>query len=106
MTQFKSVSEWQAAGGVKTGWSLLLTGSNQTHLAIGFNAVRNNQATVCWIAKDKLLVVANDVGGAPTKRAFLIPTWLLNLKQANGYVFGAKPVKTAESVIAAINPNE
>lgn len=90
MTTIRTISQWQAAGGKQSGWALLYNATDQTQNAIGFRSQRNNKPSICWIAKDKLVVVENDIAPFQPPRLFMTPAWLYLTKTEEGYSFGGK----------------
>lgn len=89
--RFNKVSEWIAAGNMKTGFYALEKVARETDRAIGFSAERYNEygnlkPAICWIPKSKAIAVENDFYTNGPARMFLIPAWLYNAKTNDGYV--------------------
>ena len=85
------VSEWVAAGGMRSGLYVLEHVERETDKALGFKAEKYNsygnlQPSVCWMPKSKVKVVANDFYTNGSSRMYLVPAWLFRAKSDEGYV--------------------
>ncbi|CAB5278226.1 hypothetical protein IST455A_03650 [Burkholderia multivorans] len=88
---FTKVSEWVAAGNMKTGLYSLERVERETEKAIGFKAEKytefgNLKPAICWIPKSKLQAVVNDFYTSGPTKMFLVPAWLYNIKTEEGFV--------------------
>ena len=84
------VSEWIAAGGMKSGlYAVTATVEKTTEKAIGFAAKRFNQAgnlvaATCWFPKSKAVEIEDDFYDEK-KKTFLVPEWLVLAKMNEGF---------------------
>lgn len=88
---FTKVSEWVAAGNMKTGLYSLERVERETDKAIGFKAEKytefgNLKPTICWMPKSKLQQVENDFYQNGPAKMFLVPAWLYSAKTEEGFV--------------------
>ena len=87
---FETVSEWQAAGGMETGFYVLERVKEESERAIGFVAQKYNGAgnlrpAVCWMPKCLLMKVKNDFYQHGPEIMYLVPCWLYNSRIDEGY---------------------
>ncbi|ART61457.1 hypothetical protein CBP36_21045 (plasmid) [Acidovorax carolinensis] len=88
---FKKVSEWIAAGNMRTGFYSLERVERETDKAVGFKAEKytasgNLKSAICWIPKSKLQTVVNDYYIHGPAQMFLVPAWLYSAKVDEGFV--------------------
>lgn len=88
--KFGKVSEWVAAGNLKTGLYILEKAARETEKAIGFtcekfNEFGNLKPATCWFPKSKLQRVQNDFYRDGPPEMFLVPSWLYSAKSDEGY---------------------
>lgn len=88
---FTKVSEWIAAGNMKSGYYSLERIECETEKAIGFKAEKYNEfgnlmPATCWIPKSKLQAVTNDFYVNGPAKMFLVPSWLYSAKSDDGFV--------------------
>lgn len=89
--KFAKVSEWIAAGNMKTGLYVVEKVSRETDKAVGFTCEKYNEfgnlkPSVCWVPKSKVQSVENDFYANGPKQMFLIPSWLYSSRSDEGYV--------------------
>ena len=90
--KFTKVSEWIAVGNMESGWYLFENPARETEKAVAFSAQRGNAygyltKCICWLPRSQIAEVQNDfyIHGEP--RMFLVPGWLMDKKEAEGFVF-------------------
>jgi len=86
--QFKTVSEYLAAGGMSLNLYLLESPSKETEKALAFPCVKFNSYGnpyngLAWLPKSQLAKVENDFYTTGPKEMFLCPGWLYS-KNFNG----------------------
>lgn len=88
---FKTVSEWQAAGGMAVGFYVLEKVAGEKERAIGFVAEKFSatgilRPAVCWMPKCLLVKVRNDYYQHGPEIMYLVPAWLYNSRVGEGYL--------------------
>lgn len=88
---FAKVSEWIAAGNMKSGLYVVEKVARETDKAIGFacekyNEFGNLKPSTCWMPKSKVQSVENDFYSNGPARMFLVPAWLYRARSDEGYV--------------------
>lgn len=87
----KKVSEWVAAGGLKSGLQLVESKIVEIReKSIGcavkrFTAYGNLKDDICWFPKSKCQQVENDYYQQGAKVMLLVPGWLCNVRRVEGY---------------------
>lgn len=88
--KFQKISEWIDAGNMATGLYLFEKIERETEKAIAVPSLRPNQygylkPSQCWFPKSKIQEVENDYYTSAPKRVFLVPGWLMQAKQNEGF---------------------
>ena len=91
--KFTKVSEWIAAGNMKSGLYCLERVARETDKAIGFVAEKYNEfgnlkPATCWVPKTQVQRVQNDFytrADAPATM-FLLTAWLYSARTDEGFV--------------------
>jgi hypothetical protein len=90
MKKFTKISQWIAAGGMDTGFSLIEGVVKESQKAVAFKAEKWNRAgnlypAVVWMPKSKAVVVENDHYEQGADTLYLFPNWLFEAKRGEGY---------------------
>lgn len=88
---FQKISEWIAAGNMKTGYYTLERVARETEKAIGFQAEKYNEygnlkPATCWIPRSLLQAVENDYYVRGPITMYLVPDWLYSAKTEEGFI--------------------
>lgn len=89
---FQTISGWMKAGGMQTGLYTFENPVKETERAIGFSCQKLNRygdlaPSVCWFPLSRVQIVHNDFYDKGPEKMYLVPKWLYNQKNFDGFVF-------------------